>query len=158
MEDITAASTMKKGLTRLFMLAFLWGQFRQFAETPIDSHFVHGTEGSYQGLINRCCGQILFLRSSRLKWRQLLRVDSVSTTIVYFEFGLILDRQQSWPVRISWCLDSHTHDWNRRRDHERAQISTTSNWPCLLVWAIFWLQLKWTNAAMPYDLVEALFI
>ena len=58
---------LKKGLTRLFMLAFLWGQFRQFTETPIDSHFVHGTEGSYQGLINRCCGQILFLRSSRLK-------------------------------------------------------------------------------------------
>jgi hypothetical protein len=36
---------LTKGLTRLFMLAFLWGQFRQFAETPIDSHFVHGTEG-----------------------------------------------------------------------------------------------------------------
>jgi hypothetical protein len=50
MEDITAASTVKKGLTKLFMLAFLWGQFRQFAETPIDSHLSTALRGVIKDL------------------------------------------------------------------------------------------------------------
>jgi hypothetical protein len=50
------------------------------------------TKWSYQGLINRYCGQLNLCVLRERNDRQTLRVDSSSTAMGWSELGLILDK------------------------------------------------------------------